>query len=118
MLSTRRKRKDLLEDRLDAVFHALADRTRRRLLARLKEGPAMVTELAAPIAMALPSVSKHIRVLEAAKLVTRSVDGRVHRCSFAPTPLQDIERWLEHYRPFWNQTLEALAEYVEDSPTR
>ncbi|MSO65794.1 MAG: ArsR family transcriptional regulator [Alphaproteobacteria bacterium] len=86
------------EDQLDRVFYALSDRTRRALLARLAEGPAMITELAAPFAMSRPAVSKHIRVLEAAKLVDRAVDGRVHRCSLSAEPLADIQQWLARYR--------------------
>jgi DNA-binding transcriptional ArsR family regulator len=102
--------------RLDRVFHALADRTRRALLARLSGGPAKVTELAAPFAMSLPAVSKHLQVLESAKLIERAVDGRVHRCSLAPEPLREAERWLDYYRGFWHERLDALARYVEDKP--
>jgi DNA-binding transcriptional ArsR family regulator len=101
------------ERKLDRIFHALADRTRRALLARLAEGPAKITELAEPFAMSLPAVSKHLRVLEAARLVGRKIDGRVHRCSLDPRPLKDIGAWLDHYRVFWDDTLEALADYVE-----
>jgi DNA-binding transcriptional ArsR family regulator len=104
------------EDRLDLVFHALADRTRRALLSRLARGPARVTDLAQPFAMSLPAVSKHLKVLEAASLIDRDIDGRVHRCALAPAPLRDIERWLEHYRGFWEGRLEALARFVEDEP--
>jgi DNA-binding transcriptional ArsR family regulator len=100
-------------DRLDAVFHALGDRTRRALLARLAKRPAMITELAEPFAMSLPAVSRHIRVLEGAGLVTRSVDGRMHRCSLNPKPFKTIEEWLIHYRKFWEDNLAALAQYVE-----
>ncbi len=99
---------------MDWVFHALGDRTRRALLSRLSRGPAMVTELAAPFDMALPSVSKHIRVLERAKLVKRTVDGRVHRCTLAARPLGEADAWLAYYRPFWEETLDALAHYIED----
>ena len=102
------------EDRLDRVFHALANRTRRALLDRLARGPAMVTELAAPFAMSLPSISKHLKVLEHAGLVLRAVDGRVHHCSFAAKPLDDVEQWLDHTRAFWRDTLDALARHVED----
>ena len=63
--------------------------------------------------MALPTISKHIRVLENAGLVIRSVDGRIHRCSFGPEPLRYLETWLEQYRPFWEGTLESLARYAE-----
>jgi DNA-binding transcriptional ArsR family regulator len=101
------------EDRLDAVFHALADRTRRGLLARLAKEPAMITELAKPFAMSLPAVSRHIRVLEGAGLVIRAVDGRVHQCSLRLTPFRTIDSWLDHYRQFWDGNLEALARYAE-----
>ncbi len=102
------------DDRLDDVFHALADRTRRALLARLAHGPAPVGELAAPFDMSLPAVSKHLRVLEQAGLVSREKDGRVHRCSLAAEPLREVEQWLASYRTFWDETLEALARFVED----
>ena len=99
---------------LDLLFRALADRTRRALLARLSERPAMVTELAEPFAMSLPAVSRHIRVLEKAGLVTRAVDGRVHHCSLNAGPLRDVEAWLSYYRKFWEGTLESLGRYMED----
>jgi DNA-binding transcriptional ArsR family regulator len=99
---------------LDVLFRALGDRTRRALLARLSQRPAMVTELAEPFAMSLPAVSRHIRVLEKAGLVKRAVDGRVHHCSLDAGPLRDVEAWLSHYRKFWEGTLESLARYVED----
>lgn len=102
------------ERRLDLIFRALGDRTRRKLLARLAEKPAMVTELAEPFAMSLPAVSRHIRVLEKAGLVSREVDGRVHHCSLQPAPLKNIEAWLAHYRNFWEGALESLARHVED----
>jgi len=102
------------DDRLDLLFHALADRTRRSLLARLARGPAKITDLAAPFDMSLPAVSRHIRVLERARLVRRAVDGRVHRCSLDLRPLKTVDAWLTHYRSFWRGTLDALAEYVEN----
>lgn len=103
------------DDRLDLLFHALADRTRRSLLARLAKAPAKITDLAAPFDMSLPAVSRHVRVLESAHLVRRSVDGRVHRCSLDAKPLKTVDAWLKHYRTFWTGTLDALAEYVERS---
>lgn len=102
------------ERQLDLIFCALGDHTRRALLARLAERPAMVTELAQPFAMSLPAVSRHIRVLEHAGLVARTVDGRVHHCSLSATPLKDVEKWLHQYRRFWEGTLGSLARYVED----
>jgi DNA-binding transcriptional ArsR family regulator len=101
------------DDRLDAVFSALGDRTRRALLARLAQAPARITELAKPFAISLPAVSRHVRVLEAAGLVMRAVDGRVHECSLDPLPLKSAEDWLCSYRRFWHANLESLARYVE-----
>src|SRR5688500_9326185 len=101
------------DDRLDLVFRALADRTRRRLLARLARVPAKITDLAAPFDMSLPAVSKHLRVLERARLVRRTIDGRVHLCAIDPRPLARAERWLAERRSFWESTLEALARHVE-----
>lgn len=101
------------DDRLDAVFHALGDRTRRALLARLAVRPAMITELAKPFDMSLPAVSRHIRVLEGAGLVARTVDGRVHECSLAAAPLKTAEAWLSYYRRFWQGNLAALERYID-----
>ncbi len=101
------------QDRLDSLFGALADRTRRAMLERLARGPAQVTELALPFAMSLPAVSRHLKVLEQARLVTRSVDGRIHRCSLAPEPLLEIGRWVDEQRSFWEGSLKSLARYVE-----
>ncbi len=102
------------EGQLDLIFRALGDQTRRALLARLADKPAMVTELAQPFAMSLPAVSRHIRVLEKAGLLARAIDGRVHHCSLSATPLKNIEKWLSQYRRFWEGTLDLLARYVED----
>lgn len=104
------------DDRLDAVFGALADRTRRSMLAQLRRGAASISELAAPFDMSLPGASKHVRVLERAGLVQRSVEGRIHRCSLDPAPLEDVQVWVEHYREFWQDTLASLAEHVEEEP--
>jgi DNA-binding transcriptional ArsR family regulator len=101
------------DDRLDAVFRALGDRTRRALLARLAVGPGMITELAKPFDMSLPAVSRHIRVLESAGLVARHVDGRMHECSLAAAPLKTAEAWLTHYQRFWQGNLAALEHYVD-----
>jgi DNA-binding transcriptional ArsR family regulator len=113
MLSSGARKRGSADDRLDAVFHALGDRTRRALLARLASRPARVTELARPFDMSLPAVSRHIRVLESAGLITRSVDGRVHQCSLAAAPMKTAEAWLERYRRFWTDNLDALARLVE-----
>jgi DNA-binding transcriptional ArsR family regulator len=113
MQSSTDARRRSADDRLDAVFHALGDRTRRALLARLAERPAKITELARPFAISLPAVSRHIRVLESAGLVARSVDGRVHECSLAAAPLKTVEAWLMHYRQFWQDKLAALEHYID-----
>ncbi len=100
-------------DTLDLAFAALSDPTRRAILARLAEGEAQVTELAAPFGMSLPAVSKHLKVLEKAQLITRHVDGRVHRFHVNPEPLQQARSWIEHYQQFWTEQLAALGEYLE-----
>lgn len=103
-----------MEDQLDLIFHALADRTRRAMLARLSEGPTTITVLAEPFNMSLPGASKHLRVLEQAGLVVREVDGRIHRCTLKTAPLQEVEAWLNHYRVFWEEKLEALERFFEN----
>jgi DNA-binding transcriptional ArsR family regulator len=100
-------------DDLDAVFSALADPTRRRILVRLSRGQATISELAEPFDMTLPAVSKHLRVLERAGLVRRERDGWYHRCHLEARPLEHAVAFLERWRPFWDRTLEQLAEHVE-----
>jgi DNA-binding transcriptional ArsR family regulator len=100
---------------LDATFGALADPTRRAILARLARGEATVTELAAPFDVSLPAVSKHLRVLESAGLLRREIDGRIHRCRLAPEPMKDAAAWIERYRVFWDGQLDALANYLEST---
>lgn len=102
------------EENLDRVFRALADRTRRELLARLSEGPAMVTELAKPFPMSLPAVGKHLRVLENAGLIERSINGRVHRCALNAKPLKNVDEWLDRYHQFWSESLDALSDFVRN----
>src|SRR6476661_7331650 len=89
------------DETLDAVFSALGDKTRRQILARLAKGPASITELAAPFAMTLPAVSKHLRVLERAGLMRRERDGWYHHCFLVARPLGDAVSFLSRYRPFW-----------------
>jgi DNA-binding transcriptional ArsR family regulator len=98
---------------MDAVFGALSDRTRRAILARLAHGPATAGELAHPHAMSLPAVSRHLKVLERARLIRREVDGRVHRIELDGRALEDVGRWLDHYRAFWEGRLDALARFAE-----
>jgi DNA-binding transcriptional ArsR family regulator len=102
-----------IDDRLDAVFSALADPTRRRILLRLQRGEASITELAEPFDMTLPAVSKHLRVLEHAGLVRRQRDGWYQRCRLEARPLGEAASFLERWRPFWDRTLDQLARHVE-----
>jgi DNA-binding transcriptional ArsR family regulator len=99
---------------LDRVFMALADPTRRAILARLSRGDATVGALAEPFAMTRPAVSKHLNVLESAGLVYRLTDGRVNRCLFEGAPLAAASAWVERYRRYWEGRLDALAEYLEN----
>jgi DNA-binding transcriptional ArsR family regulator len=98
---------------LDATFAALADPTRRRLLERLSQGQARVTDLAEPFAMSLPAVSKHLRVMEAADLVKRSRSGREFHFELKAEPMQDALRWIGQYQRFWSGALDSLANYLE-----
>jgi DNA-binding transcriptional ArsR family regulator len=101
---------------LDSTFAALSDATRRGILARLaRQGETSVSDLAAPYKMSLPAVSKHLRVLETAGLVSRQKDGRVHRCRLRAEPMRDAAAWIEQYRQFWEAQLDSLARYLEDS---
>lgn len=99
---------------LDVVFGALADGTRRRILERLTHGQSLVTEVAEPFDMSLPAVSKHLRVLENAGLLTRQRRGREHLLSLEAKPMIEAIRWMERYRKFWDSSLDALAEYLEN----
>jgi len=99
--------------RLDRLFGALADGTRRAILARLTVGPAQVSELAAPFDMSLPAVSKHLKVLENAGLLRRDKDGRVHHCSLRTQGLNDAEAWIEQTRAFWQQRFDSLERHLK-----
>jgi DNA-binding transcriptional ArsR family regulator len=98
---------------LNRTFAALADPTRRRILAHLARGDKCVTHLAKPHAMSLPAVSKHLRVLEKAGLLRRRRYGRVHEMRLDAKPLQQAAQWVEEYRKFWQGSLDRLAEYLE-----
>jgi len=98
---------------LNRTFAALADPTRRRILAHLARGDKCVTHLAKPHAMSLPAVSKHLRVLEKAGLLRRRRYGRVHEIRLDAKPLQQAARWVEEYRKFWQGSLDRLADYLE-----
>jgi len=97
---------------LDSTFGALADPTRRAILATLLVGQASVTELAKPHRMSLPAVMKHIHVLEEAGLVSQEKTGRVRRCRLAAEPLKEAEQWIAPYRQFWEGTLEPTGSRV------
>lgn len=101
------------DDRLDLVFQALANRTRRALLRQVSAGPARITDLAAPFGMSLPAVSKHLGILERAGLIQRSVKGREHSCALGAAPMADAADWLAAYRVFWEGNLDSLAKFAE-----
>lgn len=105
------------EEQLNTIFAALADPTRRAILAHLAHGEAAVTELAAPFEMSLPAISKHLKVLERAHLITRSRDAQWRPCQLNPEPLKDIADWLERYRQFWEQSFDRLDEYLQELQT-
>jgi DNA-binding transcriptional ArsR family regulator len=99
---------------LDLVFGALADPTRREILRRLSKGSATVTELAEPHEMSLPAISKHLKVLEHAGLITRTRDGRLHHIGLEPKAMQNAVAWMEYYKQFLDSKLDALKEYLEN----
>jgi DNA-binding transcriptional ArsR family regulator len=101
-------------DRLGATFAALADPTRRAILARLAQGEASVTELAEPFAMTQPAISKHLKVLERAGLVSRRRDAQRRPCRLEARPLRDATRWLEDYRRFWAKTYQRLDGLLDE----
>ena len=101
-------------DRLSTTYAALADPTRRAILARLASGEASVTELAEPFEMSLPAVSKHLKVLERAGLIARSRKAQWRPCRLEAGPLKDAADWLEHYRSFWEQSFDRLDDYLSE----
>ena len=101
-------------DRLSATFAALADPTRRAILARLASGEAAVTELGEPFDMSLPAISKHLKVLERAGLIVRGRDAQWRPCRLDPAPLRDVAAWMEQYRRFWDERYEHLDTYLRD----
>jgi DNA-binding transcriptional ArsR family regulator len=103
---------------LDAVFHALGDATRRRMLQDLAEGERTVTQLAEPFVMSLAAASKHVKALESAGLLQREVQGRIHVCRLRAEPLLQAHEWLGHYERFWNQRLDKLAQLLHSESHR
>ncbi|WP_211341075.1 ArsR/SmtB family transcription factor [Paracoccus methylarcula] len=100
------------EPDLSLLFHALADPTRRSILTRLAEGPAPVTELARPTGLRLPTVMRHLSVLETAGLIATSKDGRVRSCAIVPEALVPVRTWLDEQRAIWEDRLDRMDEYV------
>jgi DNA-binding transcriptional ArsR family regulator len=103
-----------MEDRLSETFAALADPTRRAILARLASGEASVTELAQPFDMSMPAISKHLKVLERAHLIARGRDAQYRPCRLEAAPLKDAAEWIGEYRRFWEESFEKLDEYLEE----
>lgn len=99
-------------DQLSATFAALADPTRRAILARLVEGDCSVTELAEPFDMTMPAVSKHLRVLEQAGLITRRREAQFRHCQLEAAPIKQVSDWADHYRQIWESRLDRLDAYV------
>ena len=104
---------ELNQARLNDVFHALADPTRRAMLAGLSSRELTVSELAEPFEMSLAAASKHIKVLERAGLVRRTIQGRTHTCRLEPAPLKAADDWLRHYERFWSERLDALEALLQ-----
>ena len=100
-------------DRLSVIFSALADPTRRAILARLSEGDATVSELAEPFDISLPAISRHLKVLEAAGLISRSRTAQWRSSSLQAAPLRDATEWMERYRQFWDESLDRLDAHLK-----
>lgn len=105
-------------DHLSNTFAALADPTRRAILARLASGEASVKELAEPFEMTLPAVTKHLKVLERAGLITRGKHAQWRPCRLAAGPLREVSDWVEHYRRFWEESFDRLDEYLKELQER
>jgi DNA-binding transcriptional ArsR family regulator len=101
-------------DHLSTTLAALADPTRRAILARLAAGQATVTEIAAPFAMSMPAVSRHLKVLEHAGLITRGRQAQWRPCRITAGPLKDVADWVAHYRKFWAESLDRLDDYLRE----
>ena len=108
---------DLLESRLDVVFHALGDVTRRRMLRRLAGGEHTVSQLAEPFNMSLAAASKHIKALEGAGLIRREIKGRTHVCHLNADPLSSANEWLRYYEHFWSMRLDRLEGLLRGDST-
>jgi DNA-binding transcriptional ArsR family regulator len=105
-------------DHLSATFAALADPTRRAILARLATGEASVTQLAEPFEMSMPAISKHLKVLERAHLIGRGREAQWRPCRLEAAPLKDVADWIDHYRQFWEQSFDRLDDYLRELKAR
>jgi len=105
---------EMSSERLNNTFAALADPTRRAILAKLAAGEASVTKLAKPFEMSLPAISKHLKVLERAGLIARGREAQWRPCRLEAGPLKDASDWLEHYRRFWEQSFDRLEDYLRE----
>ncbi|NJN79718.1 MAG: helix-turn-helix transcriptional regulator [Anaerolineales bacterium] len=103
-------------NQLDLTFSAISDPTRRAILSQLAQGDASIMDLASPHAMSLPAITKHIRVLETAGLLTRRKKGRVNYCHLNASPLREAGKWVVFYQRFWNTKLDALEKFLEENP--
>jgi len=103
-----------IHDRLSETFGALADPTRRAILARLALGEASVTELGEPFEMSMPAISKHLKVLQRAGLIARGREAQWRPCRLQARPLQDVAGWVEHYRRFWEESFDRLDDYLRE----
>lgn len=101
-----------MNDELSTTFAALADPTRREILARLSMGETSVTEIAGPFEMSMPAVSKHLKVLEKAGLISRSRDAQWRPCKLEAGPLKEVAQWIEEYRRFWSESFDRLDAYL------
>jgi DNA-binding transcriptional ArsR family regulator len=113
-LNNRTVKYEMDSDRLSTTFAALADPTRRAILARLVNGEASVTDLAEPFAMSMPAISRHLKVLEHAGLIARGREAQWRPCRLEAAPLRDIADWVEHYRRFWEESFDRLDEYLHE----
>ena len=106
------RRHSVSPERLNLTFGALADPTRRAILSRLGSGEASVNDLARPFKMSLPAVSKHLKVLQRAGLITQGREAQWRPCRLEPAPLKEIADWVEHYRAYWEQSFDSLDDYL------
>lgn len=105
-------------DQLSNTFHALADPTRRAILASLTTGEKTVSDLAEPFDMSMPAITKHLKVLERAKLIERSREAQYRPCHLNPAPLKDIDAWISEYRKFWEASFDRLDDYLKELKTK